>query len=79
MYRMLIIGLTQRACDCDLVLVHDDDLERIDGISEGSVSGHLIINYIVLLMLAVTRIPRIRSGDGPPPRFRHRDTKSLLW
>jgi hypothetical protein len=64
----------QRAYDCDLVLVHDDDLQRIDEIGEGSVSGHLFINYITHPMLAVTRIIRTRSGDGPPPGFRHRDT-----
>jgi hypothetical protein len=69
----------QRAYDCDLVLVHDDDLERINGISEGSVSGHLIIKYMLLPMFAVTRISRTRSGDGSPPGFRHRDTYSLLW
>jgi hypothetical protein len=52
-----------------MVLVHDDDLERIDGIGEGGVSGYLIINYIVPPMLAVTRITPTRSGDGPPPEF----------
>ena len=30
-----------------MVLVHDDDLERVGGIGEASVSGHLIINYIL--------------------------------
>jgi hypothetical protein len=69
----------QRAYGCDMVLVHDDDLGTIDGIGEGSVGGHLIINYIVHPMLAVTGIPRTRSSDGPSPGFRHRDTKSLLW
>ena len=69
----------QRAYDCEMVLVHDNDLESIDGIGEGSVSEHLMINYIVLLILVVTRISRTRSGDGSPPGFRHRDTKSLLW
>lgn len=32
----------QQADDCDLVLVHDDDLKIIDGISEGTVCGHFI-------------------------------------
>jgi hypothetical protein len=65
----------QRAYDCDLVLVHDDDLKRIDGIGEGSVRGYFIINYhLVLPMLAVIRIPSTRSGNGSPPDVQHRDT-----
>jgi hypothetical protein len=69
----------QRAYGCDMVLVHDNDLGRIDGIGEGSVSGHIITNYIVHAMLAVTRISRTRSDEGSPPEFRLRDTKRLLW
>jgi hypothetical protein len=66
----------QNADDCDLVLVHDDDLKRIIGIDEGNVNGHSIINrgYIVILMLPVFRIPPTRSGNGFPPEFQHRDT-----
>ena len=42
--RLIITFITQRAHECDMVLVHDDDLERISGItsSEGSVSGYFI-------------------------------------
>jgi hypothetical protein len=32
----------QQAPDCDMALVHDDDLERIEGIGEGTVGGHSI-------------------------------------
>jgi hypothetical protein len=54
----------QRAYDCDMILVHDDDLEKVDGIGEGAVSEHSIISHVVLPTLAVTRIPPIRSGYG---------------
>jgi hypothetical protein len=37
----------QKAPDCDMALIHDDDLERIDGIGEESVSGDLIAGYLV--------------------------------
>jgi hypothetical protein len=33
----------QRAYDCDMVLVHDDDLEWVNGIGSGTVSGHSVI------------------------------------
>jgi hypothetical protein len=64
----------QRAGDCNMVLVHDDELERIHEIGEGSVSEHSIISYIVLPMLAVTRILTARSDDGFSPDVQHRDT-----
>jgi hypothetical protein len=32
----------QQAPDCDMALIHDDDLERIEGIGEESVGGHSI-------------------------------------
>jgi hypothetical protein len=57
-----------------MVLVHDDDLERINGIGEGRVSGHFLIHYIDLPMSAVTGIPPTRNDNGSPPEFRHRDT-----
>jgi hypothetical protein len=37
----------QRALDCDMVLVHDDDLRRIDGIGEGTVSGNSISSSLL--------------------------------
>ena len=64
----------QQAHDCDMIIVHDDDLERIDGIGEGTVSGYSIVSYIIFLILLVTRIPPTRSGHGSLPRVQHRDT-----
>ncbi|KAI0248894.1 hypothetical protein BJV78DRAFT_1232297 [Lactifluus subvellereus] len=56
-----------RAPDCDMVLVHDDDLERIEGIGDGTVSRHLIVNYIVFFMFTVTGNPSTEYGDGLLP------------
>jgi hypothetical protein len=47
----------QRATECDMVLIHDDDLVTIDELNHGAVSGHLIGSRIVLLMLEVTGNP----------------------
>jgi hypothetical protein len=63
----------QRAYGCDRILVHDEDLEGIDGIGEGTVSGHSIISSIVLYVFAVTRIPPTRSIDGSSPEVERRD------
>ena len=38
----IITWTTQRAPDCDMFLIHDDDLKSIDGIGDGAVSGYLI-------------------------------------
>ena len=38
----------QRAHDCDMVIIHDNDLERIDGIGKGTVSGYLISSSLFL-------------------------------
>jgi hypothetical protein len=40
-----------------MALIHDDDLERIDGIGEDSVSGDLVCPFIVHFMLIVTGNP----------------------
>lgn len=37
----------QRAPECDIALVHDDDLERIGGIGEDSVSRDLILSLVL--------------------------------
>jgi len=37
----------QQATDCDMVLVHDNDLETIGGLGHDSVSGFLNNNHIV--------------------------------
>jgi hypothetical protein len=57
-----------------MILVHDDDLERIDGIGGGIVSGHVIKVYINIHILVVTPNPPTRRGDGSPPKVPHRDT-----
>lgn len=57
----------QQTSDCDMVLVHDDDLMTINGVGDGTVSELLNRNYAVLLMLAVAGNPRTRYDDGPPP------------
>jgi hypothetical protein len=38
----------QKAPDCDMVLVHDDDLVTVDELSYGAVSECLIVDQIVL-------------------------------
>jgi hypothetical protein len=43
----------QRAPDCDMSLVHDDDLIKIYKLCHDAVSGLLISSRIVLLMLVV--------------------------
>jgi hypothetical protein len=57
-----------------MILVHDDDLERIDGIGGGIVSAHVIKSYINIHILVVTPNPSTRRGDGSPPEVPHRDT-----
>jgi hypothetical protein len=56
----------QQASDCDMVLVHDDDLGKIDGLGHDSVSGFLNSGYIVLFISAVTGNSRTRRDDGSP-------------
>jgi len=63
--------IAEQASDCDMVLIHDDDLGTIVGI-ENSVSRHLISDYIKF-MLAVTGNRSIRR-HGVSPEFRHRNT-----
>jgi hypothetical protein len=67
-------SIIQQASDCDKILVHDDDLLMFDGIGRGTVSGLLSSSCIVLLMLAVTGIPRTGRDDGSLPEVRHNDT-----
>jgi len=69
----------QQASDCDMVLAHDDDLVKIDGLGHDTVSGSLNSSYIVLLMSAVTRCPRTRRDDGSPAEVQHGDTQSSMW
>ena len=37
---LVLTWTTQRAPDCDMALVHDDDLARIDGIRDNDVCRH---------------------------------------
>jgi hypothetical protein len=38
----MLTYLVQKSPDCGMVLIHDDDLERIDGIGDATVSRQLI-------------------------------------
>ena len=69
----------QQASDCDMVLAHDDDLVKIDGLGHDSVSGFLNNSYIALLMSTVTGKPRTRRDDGSPAEVQHRGTQSSMW
>jgi hypothetical protein len=44
----------QQAYDCDVVVVHDNDLVMINGMGHGTVSVLLNSSYMAFLMLAVT-------------------------
>ena len=70
--------IVQKASDCDMVLAHDDDLVKIDGLGHDSVSGFLSSSYIVL-MSAVTGNPRARRDDGSPAEVQHGDSRSSVW
>ena len=67
----------QQASDCDMVLAHDDDLLKINGLGHDSVSRFLNSNYIVLMLVA-TGNPRIRRDDGSPAEVQHGDTQSSV-
>jgi hypothetical protein len=69
----------QQASDCDMVLAHDDDLVKIDGLGHDSVSGSLNSSCIVLLMSAVTRNSRTRRGNGSPAEDQYGNTQSSVW
>ena len=69
----------QKAPDCDMVVVHDDDLLMIDGLGCSTVSGLLNGKYDVLLIQAVLGNPQTRHDDGSPPEVQHRDKQSFVW
>jgi len=56
-----------------MVLVHDDDLEKINGIGEGAVSGHVINDYLAFLMLVINVDAPTRHVDGSFQEVQHRD------
>jgi hypothetical protein len=62
-----------------MVLAHDDDLVKIDGLGHDSVSVFLNSSYIVFLMSAVTGNPRTRCDDGSPAEVQHGDIQSSVW
>jgi hypothetical protein len=66
----------QEAPDCDMSLVHDDDLVEINGLVEGrdAVSGLLVGRRHIVFMLAVTGNPQTRSNDGSPPEVQYKNT-----
>jgi hypothetical protein len=43
---MILTRAAQQATGCDLALVHDDDLARIDGIYDDEVSSCHILLYV---------------------------------
>ena len=62
-----------------MVLVHDDDLVKIDGLGHDSVSGFLNNSYTVLLISTVTGNSRTGGDDGSPAEVQHGDTQRSVW
>jgi len=62
---ILIDHIAERIPDCDLILVHDDDLARIDGIHDRDASVHPISYMCSLTDTWVTGNPPIECGDTP--------------
>jgi len=75
--RLILTSALQKAPDCDMILVHDHDLEKIGGIGVGTVSKHLVVhlvsNYIVFMSAVVENLSA-RLGDGPSREVQHRYT-----
>ncbi len=64
----------QRAPDCDMTVVHDEDLVKIYEFGHDAVSESGYWQSYFLLMLAATRNPRTRRDDGSLPEVEYRDT-----
>lgn len=63
-----------------MFLIHDDDLNWIDEIDDGTVGGYLNNSYSVLTpRSAVTRSLSTRLGDGSPPEVQQRDAYGSVW
>lgn len=63
-----------------MFLIHDDDLELIDGIGDSHVSGYLASTYGVLIpRSAVTGNPPTTLDHGYHPEVQHRDTYISVW
>ena len=46
-----------------MFVIHDDDLERIDGIGDGTVSGYLASSYVLIPRSTVTGSSPTTLGD----------------
>jgi hypothetical protein len=81
-YDSILTRLVQRVPDCDLVLVHDDDLARIGKNCDSDVSTHLPVTYHIQTfscLSAVTGNPSIRYGDTTLPKVPTRNTAGSVW
>ena len=72
----------QQTPDCGMILIHDDDLGRIDGIGDGTVSRQLISSYVsfssLRSMLSTIGDLPIRVFDGSSPKLQHGGISSGL-
>ena len=60
------ILVEQSAPGCDMILVHDNDLTRLDGFGDDTVSRSLLIpDFTNICILAVTRHPPTRCSGDP--------------
>jgi len=69
----------QRAPDCDMVLVHDDDLLRIDNFGDNKVDKQSHVIYFYVLIYSVTGKPSSRRTDGSPQKIPAGDTAGPVW
>ena len=70
----------QREPDCDMFLVHDDDLIEVNGLGYGrDAVSELSIGRPNVFILVVTGSARVGSDDGSPPELQHRDTQYFIW
>jgi hypothetical protein len=65
-----------------MILIHDDDLARIDGIGDGTVSRQLISSYVYFSLGLCCQLiigdPAIRVLDGTPPKLQQGGISSGL-
>jgi hypothetical protein len=67
-YALLLTWAAQRAPDCDMVLVHDDDLARVDGICDTNVCRHWYLSSIIPVISTVTGNPPTGCSEESPPK-----------
>jgi len=73
---------TQRSPDCDMVLVHDNDLARIGGVLDSHVSIHihLIFSFVASFLSAVTGVAPIRWNNTSSPQVPAENTANdIRW